>query len=513
MNIVNVFNFALFHPEKIKIWHPTKNGALKPNQVYPYSNKKVWWRCAKGHEWQATVNNIARSTQYGCPYCSGKKASVEKSLAVLHPKTAQFWHPVKNGDLTPQKVLASSRKRVWWQCDKGHGWQAVIGDRSRAKFGNCPYCSGRKASPEYNLAIKNKKLANEWHRKKNRGLTPEEVTPFSRKVVWWQCKKGHEWKTAIQSRNKRGKQVTGCPFCKRKYIKKTSADYNLAVINPQLAKLWHPHKNRSLKPNSVFPRASRKVWWRCDNGHEWLAPINRVAHSAQKGCPFCAGKQVSNEKSLASVRPDLAKLWHPTKNGTLTPQKILPGSGKRIWWQCKKGHEWFAVVCDRSGLKVANCPFCSKQRASPEYNLSTEKPKLAKEWHPTKNNGLTPEDVTPYSERKVWWQCSKGHEWQIAISSRTGSKNGNCPYCIGRRASPEYNLAVKNPELASEWHPTSNGRLTPKDVTPHSREKVWWRCKYKHEWEAEIRMRNKTNYAGTKCPYCSGHVSMKKIRF
>ena len=40
---------------------------------------------------------------------------------------------------------------------------------------------------------------------------------------------------------------------------------------------------------------------------------------------------------------------------------------------------------------------------------------LAKEWHPTKNSSLTPKDVTAGSNKKVWWQCSRGHEWEAGI--------------------------------------------------------------------------------------------------
>ena len=64
------------------------------------------------------------------------------------------------------------------------------------------------------------------------------------------------------------------------------------------------------------------------------------------------------------------------------------------------------------------------------YNLKKINPKLAKEWHPTKNGKLTPMDVTPSSARKVWWICEKNHEWEASINNRTmGTK---CPYCAGK---------------------------------------------------------------------------------
>lgn len=89
-----------------------------------------------------------------------------------------------------------------------------------------------------------------------------------------------------------------------------------------------------------------------------------------------------------------------------------------------------------------------RRQLSTEYNLQAINPLLAQEWHPAKNGGLTPEDVTFGSNKKVWWQCGKGHAWQAVVGSR---RNGvGCPYCSGRRATKETSLAVKNPQLASE---------------------------------------------------------------
>ena len=66
-------------------------------------------------------------------------------------------------------------------------------------------------------------------------------------------------------------------------------------------------------------------------------------------------------------------------------------------------------------------------RVTPEYNLAVINPTLAKQWHPNKNRNLTPHDVTPYSDKKVWWICERGHEWEASLSNR--SKGYGCPYC------------------------------------------------------------------------------------
>jgi hypothetical protein len=129
--------------------------------------------------------------------------------------------------------------------------------------------------------------------------------------------------------------------------------------------------------------------------------------------------------------------------------------------------------------------------------LETINPELANQWHPKKNGNLTPKGVTPNSDKKVWWVCNKGHEWKATISNRNRSRG--CPYCAGRVVCDDNCLHTVNPSLAAEWHPVKNGRLTPRDVTPGSSKRVWWRCRKGHAWEAII---NSRNQGFGKCPFC-----------
>jgi DNA-directed RNA polymerase subunit RPC12/RpoP len=200
--------------------------------------------------------------------------------------------------------------------------------------------------------------------------------------------------------------------------------------------------------------------------------------------------------SLLNTNPALAKEWHPTKNAPLTPEDVTPGSHKKAWWICGKGHEWEAQICDRN--RGTGCPYCSGRLATKGKNLLINNPRLAKEWHPTKNAPLTPKDVTPNSNKKAWWRCSKDHEWEATVNNRNHGKG--CPYCSGQMVCIDNCLATVNPALAKDWHPTKNAPLTPEDVTPNSAKKVWWICSREHEWEAVIYNRNR----GTGCPYCSG---------
>jgi len=102
-------------------------------------------------------------------------------------------------------------------------------------------------------------------------------------------------------------------------------------------------------------------------------------------------------------------------------------------------------------------------RVSPKYNLQVVNPTLSKQWHPSKNADLKPENIAPKSHKKVWWSCDKGHEWEASVAKRANGQN--CPYCSGRRVGADNNLAYLLPDLAKEWHPRKNHPLTPQDVT------------------------------------------------
>jgi Zn finger protein HypA/HybF involved in hydrogenase expression len=224
--------------------------------------------------------------------------------------------------------------------------------------------------------------------------------------------------------------------------KKKGLDYlppsSLAAKYPKLAAQWHPRKNRFILPIDVTPGSGKKVWWICKKGHEWLTS---VAHRTKgRGCPYCAGKKASLNYNLAVKFPNVAKQWHPFKNGAITPIQILPKSGKKFWWLCEHAHEWQAVVQSRT--RGNGCPFCSRRFPTKDNNLSIKFPKIASEWHPTKNK-ISPEQVKPGSNKKVWWLCDCGYEYQAMIYNRTKNRSG-CPQCRKEKMRQlRYEIALK----------------------------------------------------------------------
>ena len=292
-----------------------------------------------------------------------------------------------------------------------------------------------KLAPENNnLSTCYPDLAAEWHPTKNSDLFPQDVTIKSGKKVWWVCKHGHEWQATVYNRTG---VKSGCPFCSgRRAIPGVN---DLSTVNPELAAQWHPTKNGDLTPQDVTPGARKKVWWLGGCGHEWQTCVNSRNHG--HGCPICSGmKTLAGFNDLATIKPELAAQWHPTKNGDLTPQDVTPGSQRKAWWLGDCGHEWQAEISSR--VYGAGCPFCAGVKTLAGFNdLATLNPELAAEWHPTKNEDLIPQDVTVGSQKKVWWLCSCGHEWETKVIFR--SRGRGCPRCAKKGKAKTGNARIQ----------------------------------------------------------------------
>ena len=338
-------------------------------------------------------------------------------------------------------------------------------------------------------------IAEQWNYPKNGSLTPDSVLPKSNKKAWWICEEGHEWEASINSRTSND---LPCPFC---YGRRVLPGYNdLESLFPDIAAQWHQTKNGDLKPTDVKSGSSKKVWWCCSKGHEWEAtPYSRTG--LNNNCPYCYGRfAIKGETDLATLNPELAAQWHPTKNGELTPQMVKPGSNKKVWWLCSEGHEWETSVFNRSR---SSCPFCSRKRAYPGINdLKTLFPEIAAQWDYERNGSRSPETVGCTSKLKIWWKCDLGHSWVAQPGNRT-SRGDRCPYCTQKKTESGVNdLATLKPDLVKEWDYEMNKSLSPCDVSLCSERKVWWKCDLGHNWKATISNRTRN---GSGCPFCNGH--------
>jgi Zn finger protein HypA/HybF involved in hydrogenase expression len=333
------------------------------------------------------------------------------------------------------------------------------------------------------LAVKSPKLAKQWHPSLNFPLLPEEVANADPRIVWWLGECGHEFPSRIASRSLKGK---GCGVCSGKRVLKGFNDLESQL--PDLALEFHPNKNNTLKVDEIFYQWGQKVWWLSPTcGHEWESTV--VHRAKGSGCLVCTGKMILiGFNDLEFINPELARYWHPAKNGTLLPSQVFSGSDKTVWWICSLKHEWEQKIQVQSRYKGSGCPYCSNHKVLVGFNdLATTHSSIAVEWHPTKNPNLTPKEVTYGANDNVWWLASCGHEWEKSVKSRVLSTG--CPWCssTNKRVQAGFNdFATLRSEIAKEWHPTKNGSLKPSDVTLFRNRRAWWLCKNGHEFEQFI---------------------------
>jgi len=373
-------------PVVSELWHPTKNGDLTPKDVTYGTAFKAWWKCPihYDHQWPQKINtmtcNIPKYKKYTCPFCDGKKVSETNRLDILFPNLVKEWDFERNEGHLPREFTTGSDKVINWKCEEGpdHRWHAAIKDRTGKKSG-CPCCSTPpvKVSITNCLATIEPTIAKEWHPTKNGDLTPEKIMAYSSKKVWWLCEKGHVYDTASGSRFQSNGTISGCRFCDNK---ETTIDNNLEAIRPDVAKEWHPTKNGNLTPSDVVPGGKKKVWWKCPKGadHEWPSPVyDRVRRfsNSSRGCPCCAGYQLSETNSITTIAPEIANEFDTKLNKGLTPDKIRAGTTKKYNWRCSinSEHVWPAQPAARCYNLKTGCPKCNpKGKSQLELHLAHE---------------------------------------------------------------------------------------------------------------------------------------------
>lgn len=510
-------DLATTNPELAAEWNYEKNVNITPHDITAGSNKKVWWLCKEGHTYEQSI--FKRNNRgYSCPYCSGHKVLKGfNDLATVNPHLAKEWHPTKNNNLTQFDVTAGSGKKVWWMCPLGHEYQATIHDRNSDNT-QCPICNAKSQTsfPEQAILFYIKKLypdaINRYKEIFEQSMELDIYIPSIRLGIEFDGANWHNSNTQLQREKRKyaicqehqitlirvkentelqwkgvadaiyyipkvraytaeleetinaildsidknsnlwtRKNILPSHNIVRANLKRDRAEIlsylsdinnSLAMIRPDVVPCWNYSKNGSLSPNMFTVSSNQIVWWKCpDCGHEWQCSINSMTRPGRYGCAECSKKKrgiaytkqvVKQVGSLAETRPDLAKEWHPTKNGTLSPNDISSGRFQAVWWLCSQcGYEWKASPNNRK--KGSGCPCCSGRVPKSGLNdLATLYPELLKEWDYQKNIDLEPRLLLPGSGKKAWWKCSKcDHEWQTTIATRT--KGHGCPKCSKRK--------------------------------------------------------------------------------
>ncbi len=305
-----------------------------PATVTTGSDKRVVWKCSKGHRWETAINY--RTNGSGCPYCSRHRVIPGVTdLATMHPEIAAQADGWDAATLAPK-----SNKSRNWRCENNHVWSSTVANRTLGH--GCPLCSGNKVETGVNdLATTNPELANQAD-----GWDPTTMSTFSNKRVAWKCELGHTWAAIINNRSK----GRGCPVCSGKKILPGFND--LATIHPAIAT-----QAVGWDPTLVSAGSHRKALWKCPVGHTWNTTIKH--RTSGLNCPYCSGKGLlKGFNDLATTHPELAKQavdWDPTC--------YQAGSNKKVKWRCYEGHEWIAWINNRS--KGVGCPTCANYSYDP----------------------------------------------------------------------------------------------------------------------------------------------------
>ena len=465
--------------------------SITPDNVSPQKNIKVHWKCHQRHPWSAQI--YSRTKGANCPYCANQKVLAGYNDLETYCKSHQLTHLLTEWDydknsFKPHEVNAHTPKKFWWKCSFGHSYETSIYSRVNRGSG-CPYCAHQKLMKGFNdMATLHPELLSEWNYNKNKTIEPSDIMSGVDDKVWWLCAQcNYEWEASVGQR-KRG---SGCPVCAGRKVWKGHND--LASCAPQLASEWDYEKNGNLTPDSVTPHSNKKVWWKCKSGHSWQSVI--ASRTSGYGCPKCNTQTSFPEQALyyyiKKYFPDAINrfvnlgfeldIYIPSLKTAIEYDGIAFHGNQnnreiRKNKLCKENGITLIRVREESLLMYDNCVCIMRSNRHNEIDLdmaitntlkhlnviSTEVdtakdnvaileqykeaqiansfakrfPEAAKEWHPTLNGNLKPENISYGSEQKVWWLCPYGHEYKTSPGIR--SNGCGCPIC------KQKNIAKKN---------------------------------------------------------------------
>lgn len=490
-------SLATVKPKFSKEWHPSLNKKITPDKVSVNSDQEYWWVCKNGHEFRETVANRGKKH---CPKCNKKLPPLEKCLAVVNPELAEQWDYELNYPITPWHVFAGTADKQWWRCLIGHTWKARVLNRNHGR--GCPFCnsSTHTSFPEQVFYYYFKRvfpLAENGYKMKDKDGKTFEFDLYVPDVFRLEYDGGIHFKKKAQDENKNAFCQEGIPLIRIR-------EKGLPEIKPYNSITFirdHYYQFSSLKEmilkvrdyllvNSAdkFDTGTMKKLYEMDN--------IRIEVDANEIIELI--RKYTYEHSFEYKHPNLAKEWHPTKNGRLKPSAVTAGCNWNVWWICPEGDEYESSPHNRSAGK--GCSYCANKKANERNSLATVNPKLAAQWHYEKNYPLTPDHVVYSSNKEAWWICDHDHVWKGSISGRQRAKSGvsECPECKKQRLREEGSLGAKYPQLAKQWNYEKN-KISPFEVHAHSNKKFWWICEHNHERESTVS--NRTRYAGT-CYYC-----------
>lgn len=472
-----------FYPEVAKDWNYDKNGILTPTTITYGSNKKVWWRCSTcSGEYEASVVNRTKRGS-ACPYCANQKVLFGyNDLQSQSPELAAEWSDMNT--IQPTEVTPHSNKKVYWRCALGHE-DYLMSIKQRSNRQGCPICAQQSQTSfpeqaiyyyikqifpdvinryifdnrEIDIFIPSQNIGIEYNgyfshmRKSERDAVKKEF--FRSLGIMLLVVK--EYKTSSEKNDAdfyihertSYKNLTslveeiiaalGCSSqvdidCERDAISIKNQyvtlrkENSIAAIRPDLIDRWDYDRNGTITPEMVTLGTGQRFYWKCRIcNRSYMSLPSRIAEGS-----VCAKHHISLKKGindLATKHPGVLKYWDYEKND-IDPSEVFGGGERVVHWKCENGHSYTKSI--RRRINGEGCPICVGKRVLIGFNdLATVSPAIAKTWNYTKNGTVLPTHVTAHSNKKFWWKCEYGHEWETTVNNRLKSKG--CPQCYRLR--------------------------------------------------------------------------------
>ena len=502
------------NPELMTEWDFDKN-KINPNNITRNFNKKVWWKCEHGHEWEATVVARTRKNPTGCPYCKGCKAITgETDLASQFTEVMLDWDYEKNSGIDPTKLTKFSGLVVNWKCHFcGHTWRTAIYNRTSNKR-NCPNCSMKSTSfGEQAVYFYVKKIFPEAINRYRKGrfeldiYIPEIQTGIEFDGFYFHS--GNESLDREKRKYERCQEL-GIKLIRLKdsnsmngqcYADETFGIENLKDRNQLNTLIRLLLQKIDPQSNILTKRNPKQDWSTIDN----LIDVEKDFYD------ILGDKYLREEKkSFLNIKPELLLDWDYEENKNINPKSITKACSFKINWKCHVcGYKWKARVSDR--LRGDQCACCAcKQLVEGVNDFATLYPQGLSDWD-YEENELPPNKVCS-KNIKIAWKCSKcGYKWKSTINDRfvRNDKTG-CPNC-GRKAIAlkRHQRALKNgsaferfPDVFKFWDYEKNIGVDVNDLAAGSGARYFWKCPdCGHEWITSLANATKINrhFGCSKC--------------
>ena len=460
-------------------WDWEKNTEYDPKKLTHGSNKKVWWKCKKcGGEYEAYIaNRTLRGSS--CPYCANQKVLIGyNDLQSQSPDLAAEWS--KKNTINPTEVTTHSNKKVYWICPLGHD-DYLMSIKRRSNRQGCPICAKQSQTsfPEQAIYFYLKQLFNDTvNRYIFEGREIDIFIPSKNIGIEYNGYYSHKEKSEKDISKKEFFESIGITLFVIKEYKYTEernqADFyinertsfnalthlvrdvlksicfdisidvdcsrdaiaiknqyvllrkenSIAALRPDLIDRWDYEKNGSITPEMVTLGTGHRYYWKCKIcGRSYLALPSRIAEGSV--CSMHRNLLKYEGNDLATKHPELLKYWDYERND-VNPSEIFGGGERVVYWKCEKGHSYTKSIIKR--VRGEGCPVCAGKKVLVGFNdLATIRPDVAKSWNYTRNGEALPTHITAHSNKKFWWICEYGHDWESTVNNKVNGRG--CPIC------------------------------------------------------------------------------------